>query len=94
MQTARAALITGCSTGIGRATALYLASRGWHVIATARNIESIRELQSQAQSQAIDILPLDVADEASRARDSGNARAGWSPRRVGEQCRHRRGWPA
>ncbi len=64
MQARRVVLITGCSTGIGRATALYLASRGWHVVATARHLESIRDLQSDR----IDILPLDVTDEASRVR--------------------------
>lgn len=57
-------LITGCSTGIGRATANHCAARGWRVIATARNLDSIRSLARED----IEILPLDVADEASRVR--------------------------
>lgn len=32
-------LITGCSSGIGKQTALYFANKGWNVIATARNKE-------------------------------------------------------
>ena len=33
-------LITGTSSGIGRETALYFASKGWNVVATMRNPES------------------------------------------------------
>lgn len=57
----RAALITGCSSGIGEATARRLAQRGWPVYATARRIESIEHL-AQAGCR---LLTLDVTDEDS-----------------------------
>jgi NAD(P)-dependent dehydrogenase (short-subunit alcohol dehydrogenase family) len=54
-------LITGCSTGIGRATALRLARAGWPVYATARRPESLAELAGAGCKT----LPLDVTDETS-----------------------------
>ncbi|HEY3759986.1 MAG TPA: SDR family NAD(P)-dependent oxidoreductase [Solirubrobacteraceae bacterium] len=57
----KAVLITGCSTGIGRATATRLARTGWTVYATARRPESIADL-AQAGCKT---LALDVTDEDS-----------------------------
>jgi NAD(P)-dependent dehydrogenase (short-subunit alcohol dehydrogenase family) len=57
----RAVLITGCSTGIGRATAEHLAKRGLTVYATARRLESIEGLKAAGCKT----LALDVTDESS-----------------------------
>lgn len=57
----RTILITGCSTGIGRATALEAARRGHRVWATARDTADLRDLESSG----IRTAPLDVTDPAS-----------------------------
>jgi NAD(P)-dependent dehydrogenase (short-subunit alcohol dehydrogenase family) len=57
----KAVLITGCSTGIGRAAAERLAGHGHTVYATARRPESIEDLK-QAGCRT---LALDVTDEDS-----------------------------
>jgi NAD(P)-dependent dehydrogenase (short-subunit alcohol dehydrogenase family) len=57
----QAVLITGCSTGIGRATAERLAERGFTVYATARRVEAIADLEARGCR----VLALDVTDEDS-----------------------------
>jgi len=59
------ALITGCSTGIGRATAIELGKRGYEVIATARRAESIAELDVSMRL----ILDVDSDESVAAARE-------------------------
>jgi len=60
----RAVLTTGCSSGIGRATAERLARRGWTVYATARRLDSI----SRLADAGCHLLELDVTDDESMRR--------------------------
>jgi len=57
----KAVLITGCSSGIGHATAAQLVPAGWNVYATARRPETIADLAEKGCTT----LALDVTDEAS-----------------------------
>ncbi len=59
MVVSRAVLVTGCSSGIGRATAERLSVAGWTVYASARRIESIEGCEG------CHLLQLDVTDDAS-----------------------------
>ena len=61
IEKSRPVLITGCSTGIGRATAERLAEDGYNVHATARRLESIEDLGSRGMKTHA----LDVTDEGS-----------------------------
>jgi NAD(P)-dependent dehydrogenase (short-subunit alcohol dehydrogenase family) len=54
--------ITGTSSGIGKAAAIYFAQQGWNVAATMRQPERERDLQSFSQ---VKLYPLDVTDNAS-----------------------------
>jgi NAD(P)-dependent dehydrogenase (short-subunit alcohol dehydrogenase family) len=54
-------LITGCSTGIGRAVALALLERGHTVYATARSIDTLADLEAKGART----FALDVTDEDS-----------------------------
>jgi NAD(P)-dependent dehydrogenase (short-subunit alcohol dehydrogenase family) len=60
-QSSTTVLITGCSTGIGRATAEHLADAGHTVYATARRLEAIEDLKEKGCRT----LALDVTDEDS-----------------------------
>ena len=54
--------ITGASTGIGKATAIYFAEQGWNVAATMRTVSKGADL---AKYQNIKVWPLDVMETES-----------------------------
>jgi NAD(P)-dependent dehydrogenase (short-subunit alcohol dehydrogenase family) len=63
------AWVTGASSGVGRATCLELASRGWTVCATSRRLPELEELAALASGLSGRIVahPGDVTDEAAMA---------------------------
>lgn len=61
---ARTILITGCSSGIGLASARMMKARGWSVIATARKDADLATLRADI---GVDAVQLDLANPASIA---------------------------
>jgi NAD(P)-dependent dehydrogenase (short-subunit alcohol dehydrogenase family) len=57
----RSMLITGASTGIGRATALYFDAQGWRVFAGVRREEDATALREAGSEQLVPLM-LDVTD--------------------------------
>ncbi|OGT35452.1 MAG: hypothetical protein A3F11_01620 [Gammaproteobacteria bacterium RIFCSPHIGHO2_12_FULL_37_14] len=57
-------LITGCSSGIGLATALTLKQRGYRVFAGVRKVTDIEKLKEQG----LEAIPLDVTDTHSQEK--------------------------
>jgi NAD(P)-dependent dehydrogenase (short-subunit alcohol dehydrogenase family) len=62
----RIALVTGASRGIGYATALALAKAGAHIVAVARTVGGLEELDDaiKVQGGAATLVPLDLKDSA------------------------------
>lgn len=61
----RTVLVTGATSGIGRAAARLIASRGGQVVATGRNVEALDEL---ADDDIELRMPGDLTDEGFRER--------------------------
>ena len=63
----RVALVTGASRGIGHAAALQLARAGAHVVAVARTVGALEELDDQIKELGggATLVPLDLKDAAA-----------------------------
>jgi NAD(P)-dependent dehydrogenase (short-subunit alcohol dehydrogenase family) len=72
-----AILITGCSSGIGRATALHLVRRGNIVYATARRLETIADLErAGCRTLALDVLEDESMQAAVAAVEAEHGSVG------------------
>ena len=72
------ALITGATSGIGKATALILARNGYSIIATGRRIEKLEDLRLELPEE-VDYLPLvfDVRDREKTLTSLKNLPEAW-----------------
>ena len=62
--TDRVAVVTGASSGIGRASALALSREGWSVVLAGRRKDMLEETAAQAKSRTL-VVPTDVGDPAA-----------------------------
>jgi uncharacterized protein len=58
------AIVTGASSGIGRATAVQLAARGWRVVAVARRRDRLEQLAAQVASVGAGEVVVEALDGA------------------------------
>lgn len=75
----RVALVTGASRGIGRALALELAREGAHVVALARTVGALEELDDEIKKlgESATLVPLDLRDAAALPRLAQAIAARW-----------------
>lgn len=75
----RVALVTGASSGIGRAIARELAAGGLRIAVCARREERLRELQAELESRGAEVLaiPTDLRDETQIMDLFGAIREQW-----------------
>ena len=59
---AKTILITGATSGFGKACAEYFAEQGWKLILTGRRTDRLEALQQQLGDAVRQIIPLDVRD--------------------------------
>lgn len=74
-------VVTGCSGGIGRATAIAFGKRGWRVALLARSAEGLQGAQKDVErvgGEAM-VIPTDVADQAAVEAAAEQVEREWGP---------------
>ncbi|MFW6337129.1 MAG: SDR family oxidoreductase [Phycisphaeraceae bacterium] len=61
-------LVTGATSGIGRATAIDLAAAGMNVVATGRRADELEKLAEEVGRDRVHVVPADMADELTPGR--------------------------
>lgn len=69
---AKTVLITGATSGFGKACAEYFAEKGWQLILTGRRTERLEELQQQLGAAVRQTITLDVRDRQAVEAALGN----------------------
>lgn len=69
----RIALVTGASRGLGAAISEVLATRGWHVVAVARTVGGLEELDDRVKARKqpgageLTLAPMDITNDEAMA---------------------------
>ncbi len=84
-------LVTGASSGLGRAIALELASRGAKLALTGRNVASLENTRNEAIARGVPVeqvlvIPADLTVEADRERLLGTVRDAWGGLEIAVQA--------
>ena len=70
----RVVLITGATDGLGKATALYLAERGYKVLAAGRSAEKRMRLDEMARQKKLPLVTLEMDVCSDQSVQAGIAR--------------------
>ena len=74
------AIITGATSGIGEATAIALAEKGYNLIITGRRVDRLRRLKQSIEAEygvEVETLCFDVRDKHQCAANLENLPAGF-----------------
>ena len=71
----KVALVTGASSGIGKATAEYLMKKGFHVYGTSRKADNTQIISDQESKGFITMIQMDVTSDKSVASAIGDVMA-------------------
>jgi NAD(P)-dependent dehydrogenase (short-subunit alcohol dehydrogenase family) len=59
------AIVTGAGSGLGRALAVSLSKKGWHLVLAGRREDRLKETAASAPSQAVRVVACDIGEAAA-----------------------------